>query len=61
MEAVQATLDRYVNRLTDEAVGATYGQVIKDPEEIVKTIEVWVLRQMTRLKWTNCMARKRRR
>ena len=48
LEAVQATLDkyiRYVNNLTDEAVGATFGQVIKNPEEIGlvigwRTIEV---------------------
>jgi len=45
LEAVQATLDKYVNKLTVEAVGATYGQVIENPEEIVlvigwKTIEV---------------------
>jgi hypothetical protein len=46
LEAVQAALDNYVNKLRTEAVGATYGQVIKNPEEIVlvigwKTIEVW--------------------
>ena len=46
LEAVQAALDKYVNKLTTKAVGATYGQVIKNPEEIVlvigwKTIEVW--------------------
>lgn len=37
MEAVQTTLDKYigyVSNLTDEAVGATYGQVIENPEEI---------------------------
>ncbi|KAI9464965.1 hypothetical protein BJY52DRAFT_1221084 [Lactarius psammicola] len=47
LEAVQATLDkyvRYVNKLTTRAVGATYGQVIENPEEIAlvigwKTIE----------------------
>jgi len=42
LEAVQAALDKYVKKLT--AVGATYGQVIENPEEIVlvigwKTIE----------------------
>ncbi len=46
LEAIQATLDKYVNNLTAEAVGATYGQVIENPEEIVlvigwKTIKVW--------------------
>jgi hypothetical protein len=34
LDAVQATLDRYVNTLTGEAIGATYGQVIENPEEI---------------------------
>ena len=37
MEAVQTTLDkyiRYVSNLTDETVGATYGQVIRNLEEI---------------------------
>ncbi|KAF8272207.1 hypothetical protein EI94DRAFT_1718718 [Lactarius quietus] len=38
LEAVQATLDKYIthlNTLTSESVGATYGQVVENPEEIM--------------------------
>ena len=46
LEAVKAALDKYVDNLKTEVVGATYGQVIENPEEMVvvigwKTIEVW--------------------
>jgi hypothetical protein len=35
LEAVQATLDKYVRYvMTKEAVGATYGPVVENPEEI---------------------------
>ena len=46
LEEVQEALDKCVNGLKTKAVGATYGQVIENPDEMVvvigwKTIEVW--------------------